>query len=130
MVKSKHSPPLTTMTKDNLVCHCCTHFDIGFPIFLLSDNFPYQHISSFKLFASVTLLTRFGANHCLSNDSLSYHPHIPSCGKSLNNNLSDKFIQSPYNYASFCSNIGSLSVYFKLILCTFSLFQPCTSLIN
>ena len=41
----KHSPPLTTMAKDNLLCQCCTYFDIGFPIFLLYDNSPYHHIS-------------------------------------------------------------------------------------
>ena len=31
METSKHSPPLTTMTNDNL--YCCTHFDIGFHVF-------------------------------------------------------------------------------------------------
>ena len=46
METSKHSPPLTIMTKDNLLCHCCTHFDIGFLVFLISDNYPFQHISS------------------------------------------------------------------------------------
>ena len=45
MATSKHSPPLTTMTKDNLLCQCCTYFDIGFPIFLLSNNSPCHHIS-------------------------------------------------------------------------------------
>ena len=45
METSKHSPPLTTMTKDNLLCQCCTYFDIGFPLFLLYDNSPYHHIS-------------------------------------------------------------------------------------
>ena len=45
MATSKHSPPLTTMTKDNLLCQWCTYFDIGFPIFLLFDNSPYYHIS-------------------------------------------------------------------------------------
>ena len=68
---SQHYPPLTTMTKDNLLCHCCTHFDIGFPVFLFSSNCPYQHISSFKLFSSLTFLTGFGSNHWLSNYSLS-----------------------------------------------------------
>ena len=28
------------------LCHWCTHFDIGFYVFLLSDNYPFQHISS------------------------------------------------------------------------------------
>ena len=46
METSKNSPPLTIMTKDNLLYQCCTHFDIGFPVFLLSDNYPCQHISS------------------------------------------------------------------------------------
>ena len=41
----KNSPPLTTMTKDNLLCQCCTYFDIGFHVFLLSDNSPYHNIS-------------------------------------------------------------------------------------
>ena len=45
MATSKHSPPLTTMTKDNLLYQFCTHFDIGFLIFLLSDNSPCHHIS-------------------------------------------------------------------------------------
>ena len=31
METSKHFPPLTTMTKDNL--YCCTNFDIGFHVF-------------------------------------------------------------------------------------------------
>ena len=39
MATSKHSPPLTTMTKDNLLCYW------GFHVFLLSDNSPYHHTS-------------------------------------------------------------------------------------
>ena len=45
METSKHSPPLTTMIKDNLLCQCCTYFDIGFPVFLFYENIPYHHIS-------------------------------------------------------------------------------------
>ena len=51
METSKHSPPLTTMTKDNLLCYW------GFPVFLLSDNSPYHHISP--------LLTGLGTNQCI-----------------------------------------------------------------
>ena len=57
MATSKHSPPLTTMTKDNLLCHCCTHFDIGFLVFLLCDNSHCHHISP--------LLTGLGTNQCI-----------------------------------------------------------------
>ena len=51
MATSKHSPPLTTMTKDNLLCYW------GFHVFLISDNSPYHHIS--------TLLTQLGTNQCI-----------------------------------------------------------------
>ena len=45
MATFKHSPPLTTMTKDNLLYQYSTYFDIGFHVFLLSDNSPCHHIS-------------------------------------------------------------------------------------
>ena len=45
MVTPKHSPPLTIMTKDNLLRQCCTYFDIGFPISLLFNNSSFHHIS-------------------------------------------------------------------------------------
>ena len=45
MATPKPSPHLTTMRKDNLLYPCCTYFDIGFPIFLLSDNSPCHHLS-------------------------------------------------------------------------------------
>ena len=57
MATSKNSLPLTKKTKDNLLYHWCTFFDIGFPVFLLSDNSPYHHISP--------LLTRLGTNQCI-----------------------------------------------------------------
>ena len=68
METSKHSPPLTMTTKDNLLCSYCNHLDREFLIFLIFDNYPCQYISSFKKFSSLLLfllLTGLGTNHCV-----------------------------------------------------------------
>ena len=59
METSKNSPPLKTMTKDNLLCQCCTYFDIGFPVFLLSGNSPYDHISHLTKIGYLTNVLSF-----------------------------------------------------------------------
>ena len=64
MATSKHSPPLTTMTKDNLLYQCCTYFDIWFLVFLLSDNSPCHHISP--------LLTKLGYLISVSSFKISF----------------------------------------------------------
>ena len=56
---SKHSPPLITMTKDNLLCQCCTYFDIRFPISLIFDNSSYHHISPLTEFGYLTNVLSF-----------------------------------------------------------------------
>ena len=48
METSKNSPPLTTMTKENLLWQCCTYLDIGFYVSLLFYNSSYHHISPFN----------------------------------------------------------------------------------
>ena len=59
MENSKHSPPLTTMTKDNLLCQCCTYFDIGFHFSLLFNNSSCHHISPLTKLGYLTNLLEF-----------------------------------------------------------------------